>query len=95
MKTLILIILLVIPAALTGQGKIEGKVMISGGGGVSDSIALPGANIIWAGTATGTSTNPAGYFSLRKIKGKDKLVASFVGYTPDTVTVDAGDEYIC
>ena len=94
MKTLILVILLVIPAALTGQGKIEGKVMISGGGGASDSIALPGANIIWAGTATGTSTNPAGYFSLRKIKGKDKLVASFVGYTPDTVTVDAGDEYV-
>ncbi|MRR18810.1 TonB-dependent receptor [bacterium] len=94
MKTLILIILLVIPAALTGQGKIEGKVMISGGGGASDSIALPGANIIWAGTATGTSTNPAGYFSLRKIKGKDKLVASFVGYTPDTVTVDAGVEYV-
>lgn len=86
--------MMVIPAALSGQGKIEGKVLIAGGGGASDSIPLPGANLVWAGTATGTSTNPAGYFSLRKIKGNDKLVASFVGYTPDTVTIASGDDYL-
>ena len=94
MKTLIIIIMLAIPAALSGQGKIEGKVLIAGGGGASDSIPLPGANLVWAGTATGTSTNTAGYFSLRKIKGTDNLVASFVGYTSDTVTIAPGDDYL-
>ncbi|MCK7538255.1 MAG: carboxypeptidase-like regulatory domain-containing protein [Marinilabiliales bacterium] len=73
--------MLVIPAALSGQGKIEGKVLIAGAAERLTAIPLPGANVVWAGTATGTSTNPAGYFSLRKIKGHDRLVASFVGYT--------------
>ncbi len=84
-----------IPASLLAQGRIEGKVMIAGGGGGSpDSIALPGANVVWAGTATGASTNAAGYFSLRKTRGNDLLVASFVGYTPDTVMIAPGDEYV-
>lgn len=94
MQKLILILLMIIPASLLGQGKIEGKVMIPGGGGAADTVGLPGANLIWAGTATGTSTNTAGYFSLRKIRGHDQLVASFVGYTPDTVRIAPGDDYI-
>ncbi len=93
-QILILILLIIIPASLLAQGRIEGKVMISGGGGSPDSIALPGASVVWAGTATGTSTNPAGYFTLRKTRGKDLLVASFVGYTPDTVRIAPGDVYV-
>ena len=49
-----------IPAITLGQGKIEGKVMIAGGEGAPDMAALPGANVVWAGTASGTSTNAAG-----------------------------------
>ncbi len=86
--------MMLIPASLLGQGKIEGKVMIAGGGGSPDSISLPGANVVWAGTATGTSTNPAGYFTLKKTRGNDLLVASFVGYNPDTVMIAPGDEYV-
>jgi len=86
--------LLIIPATLLGQGKIEGKVMIEGADGSADASGLPGASIIWAGSATGTSTNTAGYFSLRKIKGNDLLVASFVGFTPDTLRIGPGDEYV-
>lgn len=83
-----------IPASLLGQGKIEGKVMIAGRGGAADTTSLPGANVIWAGTATGTSTNTAGYFSLRKIRGNDLLVASFVGYTSDTVRIAPGNDFV-
>ena len=86
--------MLIIPATLLGQGKIEGKVMIEGADGSADASGLPGASVIWAGSATGTSTNTAGYFSLRKIKGNDLLVASFVGFTPDTVRIGPGDEYV-
>ena len=86
--------MLIIPALALAQGKIEGKVMITGEGGAPDNSGLPGANVVWAGTHTGTSTNAAGYFSLRKVKGNDLLVASFVGYTPDTVRITPGDDYI-
>ncbi len=86
--------MMIIPASLLGQGKIEGKVMIAGGDGAADTASLPGANVIWAGTATGTSTNTAGYFSLRKIRGNDLLVASFVGFTSDTVRIAPGDDYV-
>jgi outer membrane cobalamin receptor len=93
-QILILILLMIIPASILAQGRIDGKVMIAGGGGAPDSIALPGANLVWAGTATGTSTNPAGYFTLRKTRGNDLLVASFVGYTPDTIRIAPADEYV-
>jgi outer membrane cobalamin receptor len=94
MKQLLTILILIIPALLSGQGKIEGKVLVPGGGGTPDSVGIPGANIVWAGTTTGTSTNNAGYFTLRRVRGHDLLVASFVGYTPDTVRIEPGEEYV-
>ncbi|MDZ7633729.1 MAG: TonB-dependent receptor plug domain-containing protein [Bacteroidales bacterium] len=87
---------MVIPAALSGQVIIRRQgFYLRGGGGASDSsTTFHRRHSVVAGTATGTSTNPAGYFSLRKIKGTDKLVASFVGYTPDTLTIAPGDDYL-
>lgn len=89
-----LLILTGTTSIIVAQGTVEGKVMISGGMGASDTIGLPGANLVWAGTTTGTTTNNAGYFTLKKIRGKEKLVASFVGYDPDTVTVTHDDDYV-
>lgn len=86
--------MIIIPSLAFAQGKVEGKVKIPGAGGATDDTSLPGANVVWAGTTTGTSTNAAGYFSLKKVRGHDLLVASFVGYTPDTIRVEPGDEYI-
>ncbi len=86
--------MMIIPTLTFAQGRIEGKVMISGAGGAPDETSLPGANVVWAGTTTGTSTNAAGYFSLKKVKDKNLLVTSFIGYTTDTVRVEPGDEYI-
>ncbi len=94
MKQLLTILILIIPAVLYGQGKIEGKVIVAGGSGAPDSVGLPGANVVWAGTTSGTSTNSAGYFTLRRVRGHDHLVASFVGYTPDTVRIQPGEDYV-
>jgi len=74
-----------------GQGRIEGK--------ISDAAdkyeaGLPGANVMWAGTTVGTSTNAAGYFSMKRVRNADKLVISFVGYKTDTVTVGPDEEYL-
>ena len=95
MKQLItLFIIILLPVITMAQGRIEGKVMVAGDQGATGSETLPGANVVWAGTTTGASANAAGYFTLRKIKGHDLLVASFVGYTSDTVKVDPDSDYI-
>lgn len=80
-----------IPVLLSGQGRIEGKIIDSGD---REEAGLPGANLVWAGTSTGTSTNAAGSFNLRRARETDKLVISFVGYKTDTITVGPDDEYI-
>jgi outer membrane receptor protein involved in Fe transport len=82
--------LLLMPLALTAQGKLEGKIFDSAD---KDELGLPGANVVWAGTNTGTSTNPAGYFNLKRVRETNKLVISFIGYKTDTVEVPADVDY--
>lgn len=48
---------------------------------------LPGANVYWQGTTKGTTTRDNGVFMIDRIEGVDKLIVSFVGYTPDTLTI--------
>jgi len=94
MKTkdnIIFILLFSIPSIIYGQGKIEGKIYDSE---VPDGAGLPGANIVWAGTTSGTSTNAAGVFAIKRVKETDQLVVSFIGYRTDTLTIKAGEDYI-
>lgn len=76
---------------VSAQNTIEGKIIDSSG---SDESGLAGASILWAGTTTGTLTNAAGYFKIKRVKQTNKLVISFVGYKSDTVTIALSDEYI-
>lgn len=48
---------------------------------------LPGANIVWVGTSTATTTGENGVFMINRVAGTDRLVISFVGYRPDTLTI--------
>jgi len=94
MKTkdnIIFILLFSIPAIIYGQGKIEGKIYDSED---PDGAGLAGANIVWAGTTSGTSTNAAGVFAIKRVKETDQLVVSFIGYRTDTLTIKAGEDYI-
>ncbi len=52
--------------------------------------ALLGASVYWLGTNIGVSANTEGEYDLYRVKGYDQLVATFVGYKADTVTVDEG-----
>lgn len=88
---ILFIVFLLIPSALTGQNAIEGKVFDASD---KDESGLPGASVIWLGTTTGTSTNAAGYFKLRRSRETDMLVISFIGYRSDTITIGKDDEYI-
>jgi len=90
-KYTLLTILFIVPATLSAQKNVEGKIYDATD---RDELGLPGASVIWAGTTVGTSTNAAGYFNLKRVKQSDKLVISFVGYKSDTLPVGPTDEYI-
>jgi outer membrane cobalamin receptor len=49
-------------------------------------IPLPGVNVYWAGTSTGTTTDVDGRFSI-PFGESHTLVSSMVGYTPDSTMV--------
>jgi hypothetical protein len=48
---------------------------------------LPGANIIIEGSQRGTSTDKDGFYRLNIEPGDYTLIATFIGYKPDTVSV--------
>ena len=49
---------------------------------------LVGTNIYWAGTQVGTTSDNEGNFKLARVKGDSlKLVISYIGYRPVTLTV--------
>ncbi len=58
-------------------------------GTVSDAAGTPlaGANVIWAGTYDGVSTDKDGKFQIHNASGKHLLVTSFLGYQSDTLDV--------
>ena len=49
---------------------------------------LPGASVYWADTTVGVATDLEGNFSLYRVKENTSLVASFLGYTNDTLRVE-------
>lgn len=55
----------------------------------ADNQPLVGASVYWAGTTVGASTDAEGAFLLHRVKGYDRLVASYLGYVNDTLRLDA------
>ena len=83
MKRITLIILsLALGTLFASAQNIGGRVLDSEG------KPLPGASVYWADTTVGTATDAEGRFSLYRVKGNDALVASFLGYTNDTLRVE-------
>ena len=59
-------------------------------------VVLPGANVFWAGTTTGTATDEQGRFEIKIDCSKlpHKLVVSFMGFRTDTLMIEAGQETV-
>jgi hypothetical protein len=53
---------------------------------------LLGANVYWLDTQVGTTADENGYFKLKHTEGKDNLIASFIGYSPDTIRVTGSSQ---
>ncbi|MBK8805893.1 MAG: TonB-dependent receptor [Bacteroidales bacterium] len=56
------------------------------------TVPLPGANVYWAGTSVGTTSDNQGHFSIARVKSSTKLVFSFVSYVNDTLDLQHADE---
>ncbi len=68
-------------------GKIFGK-------GETENEILTGATVVWLGTTVGATSNENGVFKINVQEINDRrLVASYLGYKPDTITV-GGQTYI-
>ncbi|MDX9905713.1 MAG: TonB-dependent receptor [Bacteroidales bacterium] len=87
-KIIYLILLTAIFNFASFSQKVQGYVY--GLDAEKQKIPLPGANIFWAGTTSGTAANQEGYFELNRIDSDIHIdiVASFVGYRNDTLCPD-------
>ena len=79
----------ILPVNAALSQNIRGRVL---DGGSEGREPLAGATVHWAGTTIGASADAQGRFSIGMVKGYDKLVASYVGYVSDTVTVTTQKE---
>ncbi|TVZ57536.1 TonB-linked SusC/RagA family outer membrane protein [Flavobacteriaceae bacterium MAR_2010_105] len=79
---MVLILFLCLPNLSYGQAKTITGTVVS----ATDNLPLSGATIVIKGTATGTSADFDGNYSILANSG-DILVFSFVGYNPSEVTV--------
>lgn len=81
---------LLLPWATFAQTPISGTVRTVDAGSTQP---VPGANVLWAGSTIGTTTDAQGRFSLAVPPSwPAKLVASFVGYTSDTLLLTAAPQ---
>ncbi len=84
-----ILLLLIIPASVNVfSQKVQGYVF--GLDELKQKLPLPGANVFWAGTSTGTATDTEGHFELKHPGGKNTtLVVSYIGYRNDTLSLSA------
>lgn len=54
--------------------------VLSGSVADANGETIPGANIVWLGSKTGTSTDLQGAFSLKRMGTADRLVVSCIGF---------------
>lgn len=56
-----------------------------------DGNALVGANVVWVGTNSGTTTDVNGSFTLERKPDVNSVVISFVGFQNDTISFEKAD----
>ena len=82
MKKIIFTLFTALCAVTISAQNITGRVVDAAGN------PLPGASVYWAETNVGEAADMNGNFRIHRVKGYDRLVGSFLGYTNDTISVD-------
>ena len=80
-----ILLIFFVAASLFGSAQITGKVITVSSDAKKEP--LPGANIYWQGTQTGTSSDESGEFSINKVESTSLLIVTYVGFKSDTVNV--------
>ena len=81
-------ILLTVSLTTWADSKLKGKVVDNEG------EPIVGANILWEKTSTGGLTNVDGEFNIELSRSSNRLIASYIGYSSDTITVTDPSQYI-
>ncbi len=55
----------------------------------AEGVPLIGASVWWEGTSVGTTTDTQGAYTLRRVKGYDKIIAAYIGFQSDTLAVNS------
>ena len=82
------LILILISSTIFAQKTLTGTVTDA------NSEPIPGANLVWVGTAAGTTTTANGEFTIDKPAGTNRLAVSFIGFESDTLAISPEQEYI-
>lgn len=86
MKQYIYVLIGLLPLFAFSQEKVEGMIMEANA--ENKHLGLPGANVYWMNSQTGTITNDEGLFSIPFSKKYNRLIISYVGFKSDTLTID-------
>ncbi len=83
-------------ALLCSMAAIEASAQVTGvvRDASADNTPMTGASVYWAGTTIGIVSDANGEFTVSRVKGYDKLVASFMGYMPDTVQITSNHQVV-
>lgn len=96
MKKLLIIFLIVLINSFQYAQNIKGYVFELND--KNQKVALAGTNIFWLNTQIGTTSDLNGYFELKKPEANSgdeiKLVISYIGYKPDTLSVNEDTDSI-
>ena len=87
-KILLTALVLAVSTLSFAQGQLKGKVVDT------DGEPIVGANLRWKNTSTGGVTNVDGEFNINTSQVSNKLIASYIGHTPDTITVKNPAEFL-
>ncbi|MEG0789426.1 MAG: TonB-dependent receptor [Alistipes sp.] len=85
-KIVVLSVILFAVCGIARAQEIKGIVLDA------DNQPLLGAAVYWAETNVGVSTNVAGEFTIHRVKGYDKLIASYIGFNSDSIRVTTATE---
>ena len=86
LKRIILLLIPLLSAYVAKADEIKGHVYDE------NNQPIIGANVYWEGTQTGTSTDLDGFFELEQKENAEKLVVSYIGYSPTVVSVNNSSE---
>lgn len=75
-------VMMLVSLQAMAQLKVNGKITVSSG------EPLPGASIVEEGTNSGTSSDANGLFSITVTKPTSKLTISYIGYLPQTLSIN-------